>query len=551
MIIELLRNISTPHKRDLKTSIFWTIIIVLLIFISRTIIYIYGGTSSSLVHLLYIPILVTVFNFGTKEGVLIAIIEGISVGPFMPLNSADGTMQLTFSWMFRTFMFVVIVLIVGLLLEHIRKINDLERKKAYEDIITGYPNTNKFKNDLNNIIHERLYKSFSLIIFKYENLDMINRHVDHETGQKSLIELLNMANNFFSVDNIYSINPNKFVVICPNNNCEETYNIANKFLHLTKKPIYINDLPISFIVKGGIVDYPIHSNETNDIIMKLDKTLDQASRTQKNISIYDNTIEDESGVYFNILVSLYEALQNDVFSLVYQPKINLQENKFVGAEALLRWNNSTYNDFPIARLIKIAEDAGFISEVTKWVIKKVVTQQKNWQKEGLNIKVAINLSSMDLIDDSIIKYTKETLKLNDIDPSFIEFELTERTIIEDENRVFNLLKEIKDYGIKISLDDYGSGYNSLKYLIYNTCTFDCIKIDKMLIDNIASKHNMIMIEAIIKAVHEIGLNVVAEGVETEEQVNVLKSIDCDAIQGFFYSKPISPEELEAFVLKNK
>jgi len=359
---------------------------------------------------------------------------------------------------------------------------------------------------------------------------------------------LHMADEFFSEENIYSINPNKFVVICPNNDCEEAYDISNKFLHITKKPVYINDLPISFIVKGGIVYYPYHSDESADIIMKLDKALDQASRTQKNIAIYDNNIEDESGVYYNILVSLYEALQNDVFNLVYQPKINLQD-KFVGAEVLLRWNNSTYNDFPISRLIKIAEDAGFISEVTKWVIKKVVIQQKSWQKEGLNIKVAINLSSMDLIDDSIIKYTIETLKINDIDPSLIEFELTERTVIEDEMRVFNLLKKIKDYGIKISLDDYGSGYNSLKYLINNTCAFNCIKIDKILIDNIASKHNMIMIEAIIKAVHEIGLDVVAEGVETEAQVNVLKSIGCDTIQGFYYSKPLPPEELKAFVLK--
>lgn len=548
MIIESFRNMSTHNKRDMKSSIFWIMIILLLIFISRTIIYFFGGTSSSLVHLLYIPILVTVFNFGTKEGILIAIIAGISVGPFMPLNVEEGTMQLMFSWIFRTVMFVVIVLIVGLLVEHIRAINDIEKKKAYEDVITGYPNLNKFRNDLNNIIHDKIYKSFSLIIFKYENLDMINRHVDHETGQKSLIELLTIADKFFSEAIIYSINPNKFVVICPNIDCEESYNIANKFLHITKKPVYINELPISFIVKGGIVYYPFHSNESNDIIMKLEKTLDQASRTQKNIAIYDNNIEDESGVYYNILVSLYEALQNDVFNLVYQPKINLHD-KFVGAEVLLRWNNSTYNDFPISRLIKIAEDAGFISEVTKWVIKKVVIQQKEWQKEGLNIKVAINLSSMDLIDDSIIKYTIETLKTYDINPSFIEFELTERTIIEDENRVFNLLKEIKDYGIKISLDDYGSGYNSLKYLIYNTCTFDCIKIDKILIDNIASVHNMIMIEAIIKAVHEIGLDVVAEGVETEEQVNVLKSIGCDTIQGFYYSKPLPPEELKAFVLK--
>ena len=547
MVIKSLSKLTTCSNCKPNFNLFSTIIILFSIIIIDIIVYVTGGTSS-IVHLMYIPIIISVFIFGINGGLIIAIIAGITVGPWMPLKVSESAFQQTGSWVLRVFMFINIVLVVGLLLEYIRNANDLEKKKAYEDIITGFPNSNKFKHDLCELINQHKQKSFSLIIYEFENLDMINRYVDQDTGQKSFIKLLNIADEFFSMGNIYTINSNKFVVVVPEYSYEEAYVIAKEFSQKTKKPIYIKDLPIAILIKGGIVFYPLHSIGINEIILKLDKALDQACRTQNDIVIYDNKLAEESEKHYNTIISLYHALQNNMFTLVYQPKINLHDNEIQGVETLLRWNDISNNNISISQLIGIAEDAGFISEITKWVIKNAISQLKKWQEEGIEIRIAINLSSRDLNDDLIVNYIRDCIKLYNVNPTFIEFELTERTLIEDEEKLLYLLNEIKGEGIKISLDDYGTGYNSLIYLVNLSFPFDYIKIDKLFIDNIANEQNKILIESIIGAVHGLGIEVIAEGVETEEQVNVLKRIGCDIIQGYYYSKPLSPEDLKTFVI---
>ena len=216
-----------------------------------------------------------------------------------------------------------------------------------------------------------------------------------------------------------------------------------------------------------------------------------------------------------------------------------------GVEALLRWNDSAYGNIPISDVIKIAEDAEFISQITRWVIEHSILQLKKWQKEGIHTRIAINLSSRDLKDTAILDFTKERLEAYQINPEFLEFELTERTIIEDEATLFGVLTEIRKAGIRISLDDYGTGHNSLKYISKLFFHFDYIKIDKQFIDEIRS--NIILVEAIIKAAHNFGIEVIAEGVELEEQHDIIKSIHCDYVQGYYFSKPLTPEKLTEFL----
>lgn len=231
--------------------------------------------------------------------------------------------------------------------------------------------------------------------------------------------------------------------------------------------------------------------------------------------------------------------------------MSLENNELVGVEALLRWNDSEFCNIPISHVIKIAEDAGFITQITKWVIKNAVAQLKKWQEEGIEINIAINLSSRDLNDSSIVEFTRECLDSFQIEPSLLEFELTERSIIEDEDKVFYILNEIKNMGIKVSLDDYGTGHNSLKYISNLLFKFNYIKIDKLFIDDIINENNRILIEGIIRAAHKFGIEVIAEGVESEEQLNILKAIECDIVQGYYYSKPLAPIELNNFIIRTR
>lgn len=305
-----LKKLTISKRHKIKFDLFWGAILVIMIIIIGIFVYFTGGTSS-FVHLMYIPIIISVFIFGILGGAFIALFAGFIVGPYMPLSVAQGVMQKPFTWLLRMVMFVIIVLIVGLLVDYIKLTNDLEKKKAYMDILTGFPNSNKFKQDLTLALNEDTISPFSIIIFEFENMETINRYVGYVTGQQSFIKLLNMADNYFVKGMVYSINSNKFLVVIPDYNCEDAYIIANEFSHKMKQPIYINGLPIAAIIKGGMDCFSLHCNEINEMIEKLEKALDQARRSRNDIMIYDNKFAQESGKQYNTLVSLYRALQNE------------------------------------------------------------------------------------------------------------------------------------------------------------------------------------------------------------------------------------------------
>lgn len=423
-----------------------------------------------------------------------------------------------------------------------------EKNKAYEDITTGYFNTNKFSIDLFNLVNEGKYGSVSMILFAFENMDVIKRYVDYEISILTFIELHKAAAEFFSMGTIYTVSGNKFAVVMPDVKIFDANNLAKEFIIKTKDPIYIGNLPISLVVKSGIANYPSHSSEAGVLIKMLDKSLDQACKTHNSVQIYNNIMDKEQEIYYMDLVSLCDALKNNMFSLAFQPIIDMQKNKISGAEALLRWNIQNNSYMTVSELIKRAEDAGFINEITRWLFKSVTDQLKEWKEKGIELPVSMNLSSKDLADETFINYVKSYIEDNQLNPKYIEFELTERSIIDDVRLVSGHLKKLKSSGVKLSLDDFGSGVNSIKNLMDFAGKFDYLKIDKCFIDKILKDEKLIIVDCIIKAAHRLGMRVIAEGVEIKEQVEILKTVDCDMIQGFYFSKPLTALEFEEYYI---
>lgn len=524
-----------------------SLIILLLIIMVGIFVYLTGGTTS-FVHLMYIPIFLTVFIFGFRASILTSIIGGLVLGPYMPLHVSNGIMQVTSSWVFRIFMFILIAFVVDVLYKYMEKFFKIEKDRAYKDILTGLPNVNKFKEDFHEVIKEN-EGVVSLILFEFTNKDMINQYINFNTAQAAFMKIIDMAKDDFQNCNLYAVSSNQFAIILINKSYLEAYDMALKFSMRMKDPIYIDILPISVVIRGGIVTYPYHSMDPEDLMIKLQKTINQSVQTNKNIAIYNDYYEVERKEYYNTLVFLYHSLQNNLFDLAYQPKINICNKEVVGVEALLRLKNNPDNKLSIGTLISVAEDAGFINEITKWVIKASIIQIREWKDIGLEINVSINLSAKDIIDDTIINYTKECLLEYDVEPNRIEFELTERSIINDLDRAYKILNDSRDLGIKISLDDYGIGHNSLIHLVDSSFPYDYIKIDKGFIDNIGHAQNQSLIKGIIDTAHILNTRVVAEGVETLEQVEILNEIGCDIIQGYYYCKPIQANEIVAFMKK--
>ncbi|WP_027399377.1 bifunctional diguanylate cyclase/phosphodiesterase [Anaerovorax odorimutans] len=530
---------------NLKRDLFISLFITLSIFIIDFIVYITGGTEFVFCHLIYIPIIISAYFYGVTGGLVTAAIAGISLGPLMPVNVQMGIMQQPINWILRMIFLMAMGLATGIMFDKLRKNKEDLIKKSYKHVITGYPNTNKLKLDLNELIDSK--KEFTLLVFKIVNLDHVNRYIDYKTGEKSIFKVIEVLIKDFNKNDIYSIYTNELVVLIRECSIEEAYIKAKEFLDKFKSPCIINGLPVSLRITSGIVNCPLNGIETNELFKKLGTTLDSKDFDGNGIYVYENSIAEQNKENYLTFVSLYDVLKNDNLVMVYQPKINIETNEVIGVEALLRYKNNVDGKINIEQIINVAEETGIINDITKWVINNTTKQLKKWKEEGLDIKIAINISSKDLKDNSVIEYTNKCINEYGINSSMLEFELTERTIVENEKKVESLLKSVRDIGLKISLDDFGTGYNSLIHLV--NLPIDYIKIDKVFIDNVEDKNNRSIIEGIINLVKIMGKEVIAEGVETDKQLEILKELGCNNIQGYYFSKPLPPEELKDYILK--
>jgi predicted signal transduction protein with EAL and GGDEF domain len=368
--------INSTEKTKKSYLVFGSAAVILMISLVTVIIYKLGGTGTAITHLMYIPIIISVFVLGIKGGVASAVAAGLALGPFMPRDVQNGIMQSPYSWIFRMSMFNIIVLLVGLLAGRIRRTEELEKAKAYESIIEGYPNFYKLKHDLTKLTSIDDETTFTLVLFNFTNRQMVDRYVNYDIGLKAMTDLLKKAVDFFSEGIVYCVDTEKFIVVLPETNIENAVEMSESFCSENKRPIYIENLPVSVKLKSGIINYPESGTDLNIVLMNLDKALGYACRVQNDIEIYNEKLALENSRYYNEIVSLYDALQKDKFMLVYQPKINIKNDDLEGVEALLRWNDTMHMDMSIEKLIKLAEDAGFIGEITRWVVKNTIKQIK-------------------------------------------------------------------------------------------------------------------------------------------------------------------------------
>lgn len=517
-------------------------LIILLIALSDFLVYLSGGTEFTLTYFMYIPIIFASFVLDMRGALGIAFLGGLSLGPLMPLNVYSGIKQNPGSWAIRMLFFIIVAFIINGLNQCIRFEMKIKLKKSYEHFITGYPNVNKLKLDISNLINNNI--PFSVIAFKITNIDEVSCYTDHTISENAVQELLESMCNVWKTENIYSIYTNLMVAVSKDCSIKEAVSSARKFLDRFQEPITISRLPVQLMIKGGLISYPVHGTNVDELLKKIGMTLDQI-KENSGFAIYSHTTAQKNEENYETAVSLYEALYHNEFRIVYQPKIDLSSNKFFGYEALIRWYDGSKEKMKPEAFIKIAEDTGFIRELTKWLVKNATEQIAIWQAQGLQTVVSVNISSKDLSDRAIIGYTMDCIKASGINPNSLEFELTERTCAENEIREERILNEIKNNGLKISLDDFGTGYNSLINLVQ--LPIDTIKIDKSFVDNIQDKKYAPLIQSIIKSAHYMGVSVIAEGVESEEQVHLLKEMGCDAIQGYYYSKPLLPDKIEPFI----
>lgn len=323
------------------------------------------------------------------------------------------------------------------------------------------------------------------------------------------------------------------------------FNILNIF----KDPFSLNGQKIYYITASvGITMIPDYGYDMQTLFNYSDDAMYYAKRNGKNKYVFyrhkmQSTIYEDT----KLLNELKRALHNNEFKVFYQPKIKVDTKEIIGMEALVRWQKEDGTMVPPSQFINFAEEKGIILPIGEYVMKTSCLQNRKWIDRGFKpVRVAVNLSACQLADEKIFYKIKDMLKETGLPPSYLEVEITETMIIENFEASIRTLNKLKDIGIKISLDDFGTGYSSLSYL--KQLPINSVKIDKSFIDNITlDLKERFVANSVINLVHGLGLTVVAEGVETEEQFLLLKDLGCDEIQGYYFSRPVSLEEFEKMI----
>ncbi len=535
-------------KRGDKNSRSSLIIILLIsILIVAVIYFVYGtgGTKKVFVHLMYIPIILSSIFGGAFVGLTVGMLCGLLVGPFMPLDVSNGIMQDPINWISRLFIFSLIGFISGYMIDRINKLNRERQERNLKSPFYNLPNLQKLLHDIEDRVN--LKENFKLISIKLTNLQEIEKYVDNKLVFDIVDNLANKLIHCCQREAIYSYEKDELILlVCET--CDGGYEDKAKTIldDYFASPISMNGYKIRVALKVGFYVYQGEENSPIGIYNKARIAYEQGEAKESGIYYYDDNLASKRREIQNITGELFESIERGELYVMYQPKIDIINNKISGVEALVRWKRNGNEIVMPNTFIPIAEEIGFITKISKFVFDNMTTQMKIWDSKGMHIKWAINTSVHDLSDDNYISWTKDIIASKNVNSSDIEIEITERVIAYDDTTLIDKMLLLKESGHPISIDDFGTGYNSLKSI--GEIPFDKLKIDKYFINRINKPEMSELIKLIIEYAHTFGKIIIAEGVETEEQLNILKRLKCDVVQGYYYSKPLLPEDLEKFYI---
>ena len=385
-----------------------------------------------------------------------------------------------------------------------------------------------------------------MLFLDLDDFKKVNDSLGHEVGDKLLIESAKRLQNVLrKEDTVGRLGGDEFIIILRNlNEHHNALSIAEVLLKTFREPFNIDDRELILTLSIGIALYPVNGVVASDLLRNADTAMYQAKSLGRNTySFFTQEMNIVMQRRFAIEEQMHGALERNEFELYYQPQFDFSSNNMIGAEALLRWHNPTLGNVTPDEFIPIAEHTGLIVPMGQFVIKQALEFLSNWQhKQNKKFTMAVNLSPRQFRDKKLLSLIKKTINNLGIDFKDFELEITEGVLMGGQRYIKDALLEINSLGIKLSMDDFGTGYSSLSYLRqYN---FDVLKIDRSFISGITiNKSDCDLVKATIAMSHSLGLLVVAEGVETKEQLVLLKELGCDFVQGYYLSKPITGEQL--------
>lgn len=435
------------------------------------------------------------------------------------------------------------------------------RYLAYHDTLTGLPNRQHFHETLTKVLQaaEHHQQIAALLFIDLDRFKQVNDSLGHSFGDELIKLAASRIKNYLRKNDclgqhhsngsfdIARIGGDEFIAVLTNlKHRDDAKTVADRLIEKISEPFHIEGREIVITASVGIAYYPDNGSDIVSLLKNADTAMHAGKAHGRNNSIlYTSAMSEQTEQKLTLENELRKAIKNNELIVHFQPQINTITNKVIGAEALVRWVHPEKGFIPPDAFIGLAEDTGLILPLGKWVLTEACCQTKQWHEDGLkDIRISVNVSSKQFLYDGFLDDVKTALATSNLDPEFLDLELTEGALMGNGVDIINRLEAIKALGVSLSLDDFGTGYSSLSYL--TRYPLDTLKIDRSFIMNIGHSEDEAIIKTIIGMARSLHLNIISEGVETEEQLDFLRQYDTRIIQGYLFSKPLSADEFYNF-----
>jgi diguanylate cyclase (GGDEF)-like protein len=435
-----------------------------------------------------------------------------------------------------------------------RAVKDLQYLANY-DSLTQLPNRalcmDRIKYALKSA--SRTNALVAVLFLDLDHFKDVNDSLGHAVGDQLLkATSQRLLDTLRAEDTLARLGGDEFVIILNNlKNTSNVISLVEKIVTSFELPFKLSSYEINTTVSIGVCMYPEDGMDVDSLMKSADAAMYKAKSAGRNTyEFYQEDLNQIANRRHQIANELRGAVKNNELNLVFQPQLNLPENRIVGAEVLVRWTSPVLGPIGPAEFIPIAESTGLIKEISDWVLEKACQVLSSFLKEGIEIRLAVNLSALQFKQADLAKQIASTLQKYRIPPHCIEVEITESMLMRDVDKAINILEKIKEMNIRIAIDDFGTGYSSLSYL--RRFPLDALKIDQSFVDElVVDADDTAITLAIISMAKSLRLEVIAEGVETQQQMDFLKQNNCDDIQGYHFSRPVPEAEFKAFLCEHR
>ena len=437
----------------------------------------------------------------------------------------------------------------------LQKLDEAIHHMANYDDLTGLPNRDLFRERLRLALSEAKEDVHHLVIIALDldRFHEINNALGRSTGDLLLREVVQRLTTCMEETDVLSrFGNDEFVMLRTNlTTLDSASALSQELIDTIAQPYQLNGKTVHTSASAGITIYPFDGTSVEQLLQNADAALNQAKGQQRNTyQFYSSDRNSKLHKRLALEEELRHALRREEMFLRYQPRVDLETGNTIAVEALLRWRSPEWGLVSPGKFIPIAEESGLIIPIGEWVLRTACAQNQAWQKAGFPpLRVSVNLSACQFKQKNLIEMVDQVLTETGLDSSYLELEVTESLIVEDVEEAIAILGQLHQRGITLSLDDFGTGYSSMNYL--QQFPINTLKIDRSFVSHVGSNpNNAAITRAIIALARSLQLNITAEGVETQEQLNYLENHGCDEVQGYYFSGALSPDALTTFICRS-